>query len=141
MKSARRGVPYLARKLAGLRIKEIARHFNRDPITISLGVQNVENLLQRDRELAKRTEIIEENLRKEGKKKYLVTIAQSTRLMMPSQKLKIAEICFRTSFSQKAKSKFIPIPEFIHQNAITNLGHTKVIRKSGILPSMDRFHR
>jgi hypothetical protein len=95
----------LARKLAGLRIKEIAQHFNRDPITISLGVQNVENLLQRDRELAKRTEIIEENLRKEGKKKYLVTIAQSTRLIMPAPKNKNRRNLFQNFFLPKSQEQ------------------------------------
>jgi chromosomal replication initiation ATPase DnaA len=32
-------VGYLARKLAGYRLKEIALHFRREPMTISLGVK------------------------------------------------------------------------------------------------------
>ncbi len=36
---------YLARKLAGFGVKEIAQHFKREPMTISLGIKKVENLL------------------------------------------------------------------------------------------------
>jgi hypothetical protein len=68
-------VAYLARKLAGFRIKEIAQHFNREPMTISLGVKKVENLLLLDKEFSKRVEIMEMNLKRKRKKKYFITIA------------------------------------------------------------------
>jgi hypothetical protein len=64
----------LARKLAGSRVKEIAQHFKREPMTISLGVKRVENLLQRDRDFSKRPETMEMNPRGKSKKKYLITI-------------------------------------------------------------------
>ncbi len=66
---------YLARKLAGFRVIEVARHFNREPMTISLGVKKVENLLQREKAMAKKVEIMERNLMEKSKKKYLITIA------------------------------------------------------------------
>ena len=68
-------VGYLARKLAGIRVKEIGRYFKREPMTISFGVRKIENLLQRDRGIAQRVEAMELNLRKRGKKKYFITIA------------------------------------------------------------------
>ena len=68
-------VAYLARKVAGFRVKEIAQHFKREPMTISLGVKKVETLLQRDRDFSNRVEIMEMNLREKSKKKYFITIA------------------------------------------------------------------
>lgn len=68
-------VAYLARKLTGTRVKEIARYFNRESMTMRLGVRKIENLLQRDKDLAGRVETMEKNLRKRGKKKYFITIA------------------------------------------------------------------
>ena len=68
-------VAYLARKLAGFRVKEIAQHFKREPMTISLGVKKVEELLHRDRDFSKRVEIMEMKLREKSKKKYFITIA------------------------------------------------------------------
>jgi len=68
-------VAYLARKLTGTRVKEIARYFNREAMTMSLGVMKIENQLLRDMDLAERVEIMEKNLRKRGKKKYFITIA------------------------------------------------------------------
>jgi len=68
-------VAYLARKLTGTRVKEIARYFNREAMTMSLGVMKIENQLLRDMDLAGRVEIMEKNLRKRGKKKYFITIA------------------------------------------------------------------
>jgi len=66
---------YLARKLAGFRVIEVARHFNREPMTLSLGVKKVESLLQNDKALAKKVEIMERNLTEKSKKKYFITIA------------------------------------------------------------------
>ncbi|MBI5967012.1 MAG: hypothetical protein HY882_04020 [Deltaproteobacteria bacterium] len=68
-------VAYLARKLTGCRVKVIAQYFNRESMTISLGVMKIENLLQRDKDLAGKVEAMEINLRKKGKKKYFITIA------------------------------------------------------------------
>jgi putative transposase len=63
-------VGYLARKLAAFRVKEIAQHFKREPMTISLGVRKVEKLLQEDKEFCKRVEI-----KGQSKKKYFISIA------------------------------------------------------------------
>jgi hypothetical protein len=68
-------VAYLARKLAGFRVKEIAQHFKQEPMTISLGIRKVEKLLQRHRNFPRGIEIMEMNLRKNRKKKYFITIA------------------------------------------------------------------
>jgi putative transposase len=68
-------VAYLARKVAGFRVKEIAQHFKREPMTISLGVKKVERLLQEDRDFFKKVEIMEMNLSEKSKKKYFNTIA------------------------------------------------------------------
>jgi hypothetical protein len=68
-------VAYLARKLAGFRVKEIAQHFKLEPMTISLGAKKVENLPQRDKDFSRRVEIMEMNLREKSKKKYFITIA------------------------------------------------------------------
>jgi len=68
-------VGYLARKLAGVRVKEIGRYFKREPMTISFGVRKVENWLLRDRDLARRLEALELALQKRGRKKYFITIA------------------------------------------------------------------
>jgi putative transposase len=68
-------VAYLARKLAGFRVKEIAQHFKREPMTISLGVMKVEKLLQQDKDFLRRVEIMEMNLREKSKKRYFITIA------------------------------------------------------------------
>ncbi len=68
-------VAYLARKLVGSPVKDIAQHFKREPMTISLGVKKIENLIQGDRDLARKMEFMEMNLQKKGRKKYFITIA------------------------------------------------------------------
>jgi chromosomal replication initiation ATPase DnaA len=68
-------VGYLGRKLAGLQVKEIARHFHREPMTVSLGVRKIEDLLRQDPEIAQRMDAIEKELSKERKRKYFITIA------------------------------------------------------------------
>jgi putative transposase len=68
-------VAYLARKLVGTRVKEIAQYFRREPMTVSLGVRKIETLLQRDRDLRQRVEVMELALEKKGKRKYFITIA------------------------------------------------------------------
>lgn len=68
-------VAYLARKVIGTRVKEIAQYFNREAMTVSLGVKKIEPLLQRDKDLAQRVEVMERNFRKKGKRRYFITIA------------------------------------------------------------------
>ena len=68
-------VGYLARKLTGSLVKDIARHFQREPMTISEAVMKMESLVERDMELARRIEDMRNNLMKRGKKKYLTTVA------------------------------------------------------------------
>jgi len=68
-------VGYLARKLTGSLVKDIARHFQREPTTISEGVMKMESRVEKDRELARRIEYMRSNLMKRGKKKYLITVA------------------------------------------------------------------
>ena len=66
---------YLARKWAEIRVIEAARNLNREPMKISLGVKKVENLLQREKAMAKKVEITERNMMERSKKKYFITIA------------------------------------------------------------------
>jgi len=68
-------VAYLARKLAGFKVKDIAQHFKREPMTISLGIKKVENLHHRDEDFSKRIETMEMTLKAKSKKKYFITIA------------------------------------------------------------------
>jgi putative transposase len=68
-------VGYLARKLTGSLVKDIARHFQREPMTISEAVMKMESLVEKDMELARRIEHMRNNLMKRGKKKYLITVA------------------------------------------------------------------
>ena len=44
-------------------------------MTVSLGVRKIETLLQRDRDLRQRVEVMELALEKKGKRKYFITIA------------------------------------------------------------------
>jgi len=44
-------------------------------MTVSLGVRKIEALLQTDRDLDQRVEVMERALRKKGKRKYFITIA------------------------------------------------------------------
>jgi hypothetical protein len=59
----------------GIRVKEIAQYFKREPMTASLAVRKIENLLQRNADLRGRVEVRELALRKMGKRKYFITIA------------------------------------------------------------------
>jgi hypothetical protein len=70
-------VAYLARKLAGYLVKDIAEHFRREPMTMSEAIINVENLLRSDEGLAKKVELMERHLTERRKKKYLISVAQS----------------------------------------------------------------
>jgi len=68
-------VAYLARKLTGSLVKDIAQHFQREPMTISEAIIKIENLMEKDKELARGIEDMRNNLIKKGKKKYLITVA------------------------------------------------------------------
>ena len=67
--------PVKARKMTGCLVKDIARHFQREPMTISEASVKIESLLERDRQLAKRIVDMKNNLMKRGKRKYLITVA------------------------------------------------------------------
>jgi putative transposase len=68
-------VAYLARKLVGSLVKDIARHFQREPMTISEAIIKIESLMEKDMVLARRIEDMRNNLMKRSKKKYLITVA------------------------------------------------------------------
>ena len=68
-------VGYLARNLTGSLIKDIGRHFQREPMTISEAVMKIESRVEKDMQLARRIEHMRNNLMKRGKKKYLISVA------------------------------------------------------------------
>lgn len=68
-------VAYLARKLTGSLVKDIARHFQREPMTMSEAVIKIESLMEKDMELAGRIGDMRNYLTKRIKKKYLITVA------------------------------------------------------------------
>jgi putative transposase len=68
-------VAYLAREMTGSLVKDMARHFHREPMTISQAIIKIERLMEEDRELARKMEAMRRNLTKSGKKKYLITVA------------------------------------------------------------------
>lgn len=68
-------VGYLARKLTGSLVKDIARHFQSEPMMISGALMKMESLVEKNMELTRRIEYMRSNLMKRGKKKYLITVA------------------------------------------------------------------
>jgi chromosomal replication initiation ATPase DnaA len=68
-------VAYLARRISGYRVKEIADHFQRSPVTIGEGIMKVEDLLKRDKSSEKALKRMEENLVKGRKRKYRISVA------------------------------------------------------------------
>jgi hypothetical protein len=68
-------VAYLARDMTGSLVKDIARHFHREPMTLSEAIIKIESLMEKDKELARKIEAMRSNLVKRGKKKYLITVA------------------------------------------------------------------
>ena len=68
-------VAYLARKISGYMVKEIADYFKRSPVTISEGVIKVENLLREDKSFERVVKLIGENLVKGRKRKYRISVA------------------------------------------------------------------
>ncbi len=82
--SARRGreaagvrgvVSYLARKISGYSLKEIADHFRRSSVTISEGIRKVEDLIRMDKAFRKQLTLLSQKLVKGRKKKYRITEA------------------------------------------------------------------
>jgi len=68
-------VAYLARKISGYMVKEIADYFKRSPVTIGEAIIKVEDLLRRDRSFEKELKRMRENLVKGRKRKYRVSVA------------------------------------------------------------------
>lgn len=68
-------VAFLARKVSGHKVKEIAAFFRREPMTISQAIIKVEGLAQKDTDLARKLNVIERNLIEKEKEKYLISIA------------------------------------------------------------------
>jgi hypothetical protein len=68
-------VAYLARVLAGQRVKDIAEHFQRSPMRISQAITEFENKLRGDDSLRKIMDTLKKDLRKFARKKYFITIA------------------------------------------------------------------
>jgi hypothetical protein len=74
-------IAYWAREMTGSLVKDIARHFHKEPMTIGESIIKIEGLMEEDKELAKKIEAMRSNLVKRGKKKYFITVAcpQNTR--------------------------------------------------------------
>ena len=53
---------YLGHGLGGFKIREIADHFNRDPVAISYGLRNVEQRFREDKKLEAKMTALENNL-------------------------------------------------------------------------------
>jgi len=68
-------VAYLARKISGYMVKEIADHYRRSPVTIGEAIIKVEDLLRRDRSFERALKRMRENLVKGRKRKYRVSVA------------------------------------------------------------------
>ena len=66
---------YLARKISGYMVKEIADHYRRSPVTIGEAIIKVEDLVRRDRSFEKALKRMRENLVKGRKRKYRVSVA------------------------------------------------------------------
>ncbi len=68
-------VAYLARRISGYMVKEIADHFKRSAVTIGEAIMKVEDLLRRDRSLEKTLKRMRERLVKGRRRKYRVSVA------------------------------------------------------------------
>jgi putative transposase len=68
-------VAYLARRVSGYGVKEVADYFGRSLVTISEGMKKVEDLERRDKSFAKRLSLIVENVVKGRRRKYRITEA------------------------------------------------------------------
>jgi len=68
-------VGYLARRVSGYGVKEIADHFGRSPVTMCEGMKKVEDLERRNKSFAKTLSLIVENVVKGRRRKYRITEA------------------------------------------------------------------
>ena len=68
-------VAYLARRISGYRVKEIADHFRRSSVAVSEAITKIEGHLREDTGFAKGVRILSQNLIKERKRKYRITEA------------------------------------------------------------------
>jgi hypothetical protein len=68
-------VAYLARRISGYRVKEIADHFRRSSVAVSEAITKIEGHLREDTGFAKGVRILSQNLIKERKQKYRITEA------------------------------------------------------------------
>jgi chromosomal replication initiation ATPase DnaA len=68
-------VGYLARKISGYMVKEIADYFRRSPIAIGEAITKVEGLLRKDTSFEKALKRMRENVVKGKKRKYRVSVA------------------------------------------------------------------
>jgi REP element-mobilizing transposase RayT len=68
-------VAYLARRVSGYGVKEVADHFGRSLVTISEGMKKVEELERKDKSFAKKINLIGENVVKGRRRKYRITEA------------------------------------------------------------------
>jgi chromosomal replication initiation ATPase DnaA len=68
-------VGYLARKVSGYGVKEIADRFGRSPVTMSEEMKKVEDLERRDKSSAKTLSLIAKNVVKRRRRKYRITEA------------------------------------------------------------------
>jgi len=84
LRSARRGrqgsrgrgmVAYLARRISGYTVREIADHFRRSSVTVSEAIMKVEDQPRKDKAFATCLRNLAEDLIKERKRKYRITEA------------------------------------------------------------------
>ena len=66
-------VAYLARRISGYRVKEIADHFRRSSVAVSEAIMKIEDHLREDTGFAKGVRILSQNLIKGRKRKYRIT--------------------------------------------------------------------
>jgi len=66
---------YLARKMSGYTVKEIADHFRRSPVTIGEGIMRIEEELRRDKSFDNSLRCLEESLVQGRKRKFRVSVA------------------------------------------------------------------
>jgi chromosomal replication initiation ATPase DnaA len=66
---------YLGRKLSGYLVKDISHDFRREPMTIIEAVMRLERLMEKDEDLARKVNVMEKDLVKGRKRKYLITDA------------------------------------------------------------------
>ena len=68
-------VAYLARRIVGYTVKEIADHFKRSVVTMGEWIIEVEDLVRGDKSFERALKQMEENVVKGRKRRYRVTVA------------------------------------------------------------------